>query len=166
MVGDPSIASEKVLRAMLLQVFYSIRLERQFMEQTQHSLLFRWFIGLSMDDTVWVPIVFTKNHERLIEHDAVIGLFNEVVATANENWWLSGEDFSVDGTLIQAWAGHKSFRAKGGGDDDKGDFKGQTRSNDTHVPKTDFDARLYRMGNTASELRCKRSMNAILSTEF
>ena len=114
--GRPSIAPEKLLRAMLLQVFYSIRSERQLMEQTQYNLLFRWFIGLSMDDTVWVPTVFTKNRERLIEHDAVIGLFNEVLAIANENGWLSGEHFSVDGTLIQAWAGHKSFRAKGGGD--------------------------------------------------
>ena len=138
---------------MLLQVFYSIRSERQLMEQTQYNLLFRWFIGLSMDDTVWVPTVFTKNRERLIEHDAVIGLFNEVLAIANENGWLSGEHFSVDGTLIQAWAGHKSFRAKGGGDDDTGDFKGQTRSNETHESKTDADARLFRKGNTASELR-------------
>ena len=151
--GRPSIAPEKLLRAMLLQVFYSIRSERQLMEQTQYNLLFRWFIGLSMDDTVWVPTVFTKNRERLIEHDAVIGLFNEVLAIANENGWLSGEHFSVDGTLIQAWAGHKSFRAKGGGDDDTGDFKGQTRSNETHESKTDADARLFRKGNTASELR-------------
>jgi len=151
--GRPSIAPEKLLRAMLLQVFYSIRSERQLMEQTQYNLLFRWFIGLSMDDTVWVPTVFTKNRERLIEHDAVIGLFNEVLAIANENGWLSGEHFSVDGTLIQAWAGHKSFRAKGGGDDDTGDFKGQIRSNETHESKTDADARLFRKGNTASELR-------------
>ena len=151
--GRPSIAPEKLLRAMLLQVFYSIRSERQLMEQTQYNLLFRWFIGLYMDDTVWVPTVFTKNRERLIEHDAVIGLFNEVLAIANENGWLSGEHFSVDGTLIQAWAGHKSFRAKGGGDDDKGDFKGQPRSNDTHESKTDSDARLYRKGKIASELR-------------
>lgn len=151
--GRPSIAPEKLLRAMLLQVFYSIRSERQLMEQTQYNLLYRWFIGLSMDDAVWVPTVFTKNRERLIEHDAVIELFNEVLAIAQKNDWLSGEHFSVDGTLIQAWAGHKSFRAKDGSDDDGGNFKGQSRSNETHESSTDADARLYRKGNTASELR-------------
>ncbi|MFM2274725.1 MAG: hypothetical protein RL211_597 [Pseudomonadota bacterium] len=151
--GRPSIAPEKLLRAMLLQIFYSIRSERMLMEQTQYNLLFRWFIGLSMDDKVWVPTVFTKNRERLIEHDAVIQLFNEVLAIANQNEWLCGEHFSVDGTLIQAWAGHKSFARKDGSDDDTGNFKGQRRSNDTHESTTDVDARLYRKGNTASELR-------------
>lgn len=151
--GRPSIAPEKLLRAMLLQVFYSIRSERQLMEQTRYNLLFRWFIGLSMDDAVWVPTVFTKNRERLIEHDAVIELFNEVLAIAQKNDWLSGEHFSVDGTLIQAWAGHKSFVRKDGSDDDGGNFKGQSRSNETHESTTDPDARLYRKGKTASELR-------------
>lgn len=152
--GRPGIAPEKLLRAMLLQVFYSIRSERMLMEQTQYNLLFRWFIGLSMDDTVWVPTVFTKNRERLIAHDAVIELFNEVLAIAEKNEWLSGEHFSVDGTLIQAWAGHKSFRAKDGSDEGSGgDFKGKSRCNDTHESTTDADARLYRKGNTASELR-------------
>jgi len=107
--GRPSIAPEKLLRAMLLQVLYSVRSERQLMEQVQYNLLFRWFIGLSMDDAVWVPTVFTKNRERLIKHDAVIEFFNEVVGIAENKCWLSGEHFSVDGTLIQAWAGHKSF---------------------------------------------------------
>ncbi len=151
--GRPSIAPEKLLRAMLLQIFYSIRSERQLMEQTQYNLLFRWFIGLSLDDVVWVPTVFTKNRERLIAHDAVIELFNAVLAIAEKQNWLSGEHFSVDGTLIQAWAGHKSFLRKEGGDDDGGNFKGQPRSNDTHASRTDPDARLYRKGNTASELR-------------
>lgn len=155
--GRPSIAPEKLLRAMLLQILYSIRSERMLMEQTQYNLLYRWFIGLSMDDSVWVPTVFTKNRERLIEHDAVIELFNEVLAIANRNNWLSGEHFSVDGTLIQAWAGHKSFVRKDGSDDDNDydstNFKGQSRSNDTHESSTDADARLYRKGNTASELR-------------
>ena len=155
--GRPAIAPEKLLRAMLLQIFYSIRSERMLMEQTQYNLLFRWFVGLSMDDAVWVPTVFTKNRERLIAHDAVIELFNEVLAIANQNDWLSGEHFSVDGTLIQAWAGHKSFRAKDSGDEnnnvDAGNFKGQSRSNETHVSSTDADARLYRKGNTGSELR-------------
>lgn len=151
--GRPSIAPEKLLRAMLLQIFYSIRSERQLMEQTQYNLLFRWFIGLSMDDVVWVPTVFTKNRERLIAHDAVIELFNATLAIAEKQGWLSGEHFSVDGTLIQAWAGHKSFLRKDGDDDDSGNFKGQPRSNDTHASRTDPDARLYRKGNTASELR-------------
>ena len=153
--GRPSIAPEKLLRAMLLQVLYSVRSERQLMEQVQYNLLFRWYIGLSMDDAVWVPTVFTKNRERLIKHDAVIKFFNEVVAIAQERDLLSGEHFSVDGTLIQAWAGHKSFVAKdgdqaGGGG---GDFKGIPRSNETHESTTDADARLYRKGDTASELR-------------
>ena len=115
--GRPSIAPEKLLRGMLLQVLYSIRSERQLMEQIEYNLLFRWFIGLSMDDAVWVPTVFTKNRQRLIEHDAVVAFFNEVLKQADKKKWLSKEHFSVDGTLIQAWAGHKSFVRK----DDKGD---------------------------------------------
>ena len=110
--GRPSIAPEKLIRAMLLQVFYSVRSERQLMEQTQYNLLFRWFIGLSMDDSVWVASVFSKNRERLIEHDTVIELFNLIVQQADEQQLLSGEHFSVDGSLIQAWAGHKSFVRK------------------------------------------------------
>ncbi len=152
--GRPSIAPEKLLRAMLIQVLYSVRSERQLMEQTQYNLLFRWFIGLAMDDAVWVPTVFSKNRERLIEHDAVIEFFNQIVQQAQEQELLSGEHFSVDGTLIQAWAGHKSFVRKDGGDGKGGgNFKGQARSNDTHQSSTDADARLYRKGNTASELR-------------
>ena len=170
--GRPSIAPEKLIRAMLLQVFYSVRSERQLMEQTQYNLLFRWFIGLSMDDSVWVASVFSKNRERLIEHDAVIELFNLIVQQADEQQLLSGEHFSVDGSLIQAWAGHKSFvrkdrkddqdadgsdgESKSGNDSDNseaGNFKGQKRSNETHASTTDADARLYRKGKTASELR-------------
>ncbi|QEZ45561.1 IS5 family transposase [Cupriavidus oxalaticus] len=157
--GRPSIAPEKLLRAMLLQVLYSIRSERQLMEQTQYNLLFRWFIGLSMDDAVWVPTVFTKNRARLIRHDAVITFFNEVLAIAHKRNLLSGEHFSVDGTMIQAWAGHKSFVRKDGGDGDDSDsggtggFRGERRSNETHQSKTDPDAKLYRKGKTASELR-------------
>ena len=149
--GRPSIAPEKLLRAMLLQVLYSVRSKRQLMEQVQYNLLFRWFIGLSMDDAVWVPTVFSKNRERLIEHDAVILFFNEVVAIAHQRGLLSGEHFSVDGTLIEAWAGHKSFVAKGDGQNGDGgctaeDFRGQRRSNDTHESKTDPQARLIRKG--------------------
>lgn len=155
--GRPSIAPEKLLRAMLLQVLYSVRSERQLMEQVQYNLLFRWFIGLAMDDNVWVASVFSKNRERLIRHDAVIEFFNDVLAIAGQNNWLSGEHFSVDGTLIQAWAGHKSFVRKDGdggdGNGDGGDFRGKKRSNETHQSKTDPEARLYRKGNTGSELR-------------
>lgn len=136
---------------MLLQIFYSVRSERLLMEQTQYNLLLRWFIGLSMRGTVWVPTVFTKNRERLIEHDTVIELFNEVLAIANKNDWLSGEHFSVDGTLIQALAGRKSFAGKDGSDDDMGNFKGKSRSNDTHQSTADADSRLHRKGKSASE---------------
>ena len=165
--GRPSIAPEKLIRAMLLQVFYSVRSERQLMEQTQYNLLFRWFIGLSMDDSVWVASVFSKNRERLTEHDTVIELFNLIVQQADEQQLLSGEHFSVDGSLIQSWAGHKSFVLKdrpdadGSDGEDKsdnghseaGNFRGQKRSNETHASTTDADARLYRKGKTASELR-------------
>lgn len=164
--GRPSIAPEKLLRAMLLQVFYSIRSERQLMEQTQYNLLWRWFIGLAMDDAVWVPTVFTKNRERLIQHDAVIELFNLVLEQAQARDLLSGEHFSVDGTLIQAWAGHKSFVPKDDGDatdadgdggptgkTDTTDFHGAKRSNATHASSTDADARLYCKGDNASRLR-------------
>jgi transposase len=98
--GRPAIAPEKLLRAMLLQVFYSIRSERMLMEQTQYSLLFRWFFDLSMNDAVWASVVFSKNRNRLLEHDAIIALFSEVLAITSKNDWLSGEQFSVDGTLI------------------------------------------------------------------
>jgi len=161
--GRPSVAPENLLRAMLLQVFYSIRSERQLMEQTQYNLLFRWFIGLAMDDDVWVPTVFSKNRERLLAHDAIVKFFNLIVEQADAHDLLSGEHFSVDGTLIQAWAGHKSIKPKDGSDDDRGhgspphsdngDFKGQTRSNATHESSTDADARLYCKGDNASRLR-------------
>ena len=125
------------------------------MEQVQYNVLYRWFIGLAMIDAVWVPTVLTKNRERLLEHDAVIELFNHVLQSSGEHGRLSGEHFSVDGTLIQAWASHKSFVRKDGSDGDQGggSFKGQTRSNEMHESVTDADARLYRKGKTASELR-------------
>jgi transposase len=151
--GRPSIAPEKLLRAMLLQVFHSIRSERMLMEQIHYNMLYRWFVGVAMDDQVWVPTVFSKNRERLIKHDAVVAFFNEVLVIADRNQWLSEEHFSVDGTLIQAWAGHKSFVRKDGSDDEDGDFRGTSRSNETHESTTDPDARLYRKGKTASELR-------------
>jgi transposase len=163
--GRPSIAPEKLLRAMLLQILYSVRSERMLMEQIQYNMLFRWFVGLAIDDTVWVPTVFTKNRERLINHNAIIELFNQVLAIANDKDLLSSEHFSVDGTLIQAWAGHKSFVAKDTesslGDDDNppnsrnetDSFKGEPRSNATHQSTTDADARLYCKGDNASKLR-------------
>lgn len=152
--GRPSIAPQKLLRAMLLQVLYSVRSERLLMEQVQYNLLFRWFIGLSMDDKVWVPTVFTKNRQRLIEHGAVVAFFEQVLAQAEQSNWLSKEHFSVDGTLIQAWASHKSFVPKDAGDSDDGsNFRGRPRSNASHASKTDPDSRLYRKGNTTSELR-------------
>jgi IS5 family transposase len=138
---------------MLLQVFYSIRLEPLLMEQAQYNLLFRWFIGLYMDDTVCVPTVFSKNRERLFERKSVIELLNEVLVIASKNGWLTGEHFSVDGTLILAWAGHKSFVRKDGSDGGTGNYKGKSRNNDAHESTIDADARLYCKGNTASELR-------------
>src|ERR1700735_4119997 len=162
--GRPSIAPEKLLRAMLLQVLYSVRSERQLMEQVQYTLRFRCFIGLSMDDAVWVPTVFTKNRERLIKHDAVIEFFNEVVGIAENKCWLSGEHFSVDGTLIQAWAGHKSFVPKASPDDEdtpadeppapNDNWHGQKRSNQTPQSTTDEQARLFRKSKGTGAMLC------------
>jgi transposase len=152
--GRPSIAPEKLMRAMLLQVLYSIRSERQLVEQIQYNLLFRWFVGLAIEDAVWNHSVFSKNRDRLIEHDAVTELFNATVEMAGKKGLLSGEHFSVDGTLIQAWASHKSMRRKDGSDDDQPpeDWKGQRRSNETHESKTDPDSRLYRKSDAAPAL--------------
>src|SRR5476651_1248758 len=110
--GRPSIAPEKLLRAMLLQVLYSVRSERQLMEQVQYNLLFRWFVGLSMDDPVWVPTVFSKNRDRLLEGDIAQAFFLEVRAIAGAAGLLSDDHFTVDGTLLEAWASQKSFRPK------------------------------------------------------
>jgi transposase len=150
--GRPSIAPEKLLRALVLQVLYSVRSERQLMEQLDYNLLFRWFVGLDMDDPVWVPTVFTKNRERLLEGDVAEAFFELVLEQARRQDLLSKEHFTVDGTLIEAWAGQKSFRRKGQGPseppDDPGnptvDFRGEKRRNDTHESTTDPDSRLYR----------------------
>jgi transposase len=152
--GRPSIAPEKLMRAMLLQVLYSVRSERQLVEQINYNLLFRWFVGLAIDDAVWNHSVFSKNRDRLIEHDAVTTLFNATVEMAEKRGLLSGEHFSVDGTLIQAWAGHKSVRRKDGSDDDRPpeDWRGEPRSNETHASKTDPEAKLYRKSNAAPAL--------------
>jgi len=160
--GRASIAPEKLMRTLLLQIFYSVRSERQICEQLRYNLLFRWFVGLAIDDPVWDHSVFSKNRDRLIDNEVVERFFSEVMKTANAKGWLSKEHFSVDGTLIQAWASHKSFRRKDGGGDagppDLGrnaqaDWKGEKRSNDTHESTTDPDARLFRKSrNTAANL--------------
>lgn len=152
--GRPSIAPEKLMRAMLLQVLYSVRSERQLVEQIQYNLLFRWFVGLAIEDTVWNHSVFSKNRDRLIEHDAVTELFNATVEMANQRGLLSGEHFSVDGTLIQAWASHKSMRRKDGSDSDRPpeDWRGEPRSNDTHESTSDPESRLYRKSQAAPAL--------------
>ncbi len=141
--GRPSIAPEYILRALLLQVFYSVRSERLLVEQIDYNLLFRWFVGLGMDDGVWNHAVFSKNRDRLLTSDVAQQFFAEVNKLAKK--FMSDEHFTVDGTLIQAWASQKSFRSKDGSDDgDGGDFHGQKRSNKTHESTTDPDARLYK----------------------
>ena len=115
--GRPSIPPEKLLRALLLQVLYTIRSERMLMEQLEYNLLFRWFVGLNMDEQVWVPTVFSKNRDRLLEGDVAERFFDGVLSQAREKDLLSDEHFSVDGTLIEAWASQKSFQRKDRGDE-------------------------------------------------
>jgi transposase len=151
--GRASIAPEKLMRALLLQVFYSVRSERMLMEQMRYNMLFRWFVGLAMDDVVWDHSVFSKNRDRLLDHEVVEAFFTEVMTLADKQGLLSKEHFSVDGTLIQAWASHKSFVPKDGSDKEppqsggrnaQADWKGKARSNATHASSTDPDARLYK----------------------
>jgi transposase len=147
-VGRPSKPPEWLLRAQLLQIFYSIRSERLLMEQLHYNLLFRWFVGMDMDEPVWNPTVFTKNRDRLLNQDIARSFFRRVVDRAEG--LMSDEHFTVDGTLIEAWASQKSFQRKDGGTDGDGtDFRGQRRKNDTHASTTDPDARLYRKSNNA-----------------
>jgi transposase len=142
-VGRPSIAPERLLRALLLQVFYSVRSERLLMEQLNYNLLFRWFVGLEIDDAVWNHAVFSKNRDRLLNQDLAQKFFAHVKEQAGG--LMSDEHFTVDGTLIEAWAGQKSFRRKDdGGAGSGGDFHGAPRSNQTHVSRTDPEARLYK----------------------
>jgi transposase len=144
--GRPSIPPERLLRAQLLQLFYSIRSERLLMEQLDYNILFRWFVGLEMDEPIWVPTVFSKNRDRLLEHAVAHSFFQRVVARAAD--LMSDEHFTVDGTLLEAWASQKSFQRKDGDTDGDGSqFRGQTRKNETHVSTTDPDARLYRKSN-------------------
>ena len=151
--GRPSIAPEKLLRALLLQAFYAVRSERQLMEQLDYNLLFRWFVGLSLDAVVWDVTVFTKNRERLIAGDIASKFMSAVLSQEQVRALLSDDHFSVDGTLIEAWASMKSFRPKDGsgeppapGRNGERDFHGEKRSNETHASTTDPDARLYRKG--------------------
>ena len=162
-VGRPSIPPEQQLRALLLQVLYSIRSERLLMEQLDYNLLFRWFVGLEIDDPVWSPTTFSKNRERLLEGDIAQKFFARVLDKARDAELLSDEHFTVDGTLIEAWAGHKSFKPKDARKttkppDDPGnptvDFSGQKRSNTTHASSTDPDARLYRKSNGTESKLC------------
>ena len=149
--GRPSIPPERLLRALLLQILFTVRSERQLMEELEYNLLYRWFVGLGMDDPVWVPTTFTKNRDRLLEGEVARAFFDAVLAQAEEKRLLSSEHFTVDGTLIEAWASHKSFQPKKRSRpnsrkkrrdrhrDDDGpknptvNFRGQKRLNDTHA---------------------------------
>jgi transposase len=143
--GRPSVSPERLLRAVLLQIFYTVRSERMLMEQMNYNLLFRWFVGLELDEPVWNHAVFSKNRDRLLNQDVAREFFSRVLVQAKPH--LSDEHFSVDGTLIEAWASQKSFQKKDGGDDEPGQFRGERRSNETHASKTDPEARLYRKGS-------------------
>ena len=155
--GRPSIAPEKLLRALLLQMFFSIRSEPMLLEQLRYNLLFRWFVGLSMDDRIWDVSTFSKNRRRFLEGEIAHHFFAAVVERARAGNLLSDEHFTVDGTLIEAWASHKSFKPK---IDDEGpgggvgrnadvDFRGRRRSNETHASTTDPDARMYRKSSAS-----------------
>jgi transposase len=153
--GRPSIPPEQLLRALLLQVLYTIRSERQLMEQLEFNILYRWFVGLGLDSKLWDVTVFSKNRDRLLHADIAGAFFKEVVEQARQQGLVSEEHFSVDGTLLEAWASHKSFqkkdkKASGSSDDDPSNpmvnFRGERRKNDTHQSTTDPDSRLFRKG--------------------
>jgi transposase len=153
-MGRPSIPPEQLLRALLLQSLYTIRSERLLMEEIDYSILFRWFIGLSLDEPIWSPTTFSKNRDRLLEGDIAAAFFDAVRAQAEAAGLLSDEHFTVDGTMLEAWASLKSFQRKAAGPSDPPDdpgnptinFHGETRKNDTHASTTDPDAQLYRKG--------------------
>src|ERR687898_2315738 len=149
--GRPSVPPEQLLRALLLQMLYSIRSERLLMEELDYSVLYRWFVGLSLDDPIWDATTFTKNRDRLLDGDIADAFFAEVLAAVKQEGLLSDEHFTVDGTLLEAWASHKSFKPRGTTgkppDDPKNptvSFHGQQRRNDTHQSTTDPDARLFK----------------------
>lgn len=145
-IGRVSIPPERLLRAALLQVLYSVRSEWLLMEQLNYNLLFRWFVGLNIDDPVWDHSTFSFNRDRLFDEAIAQAFFANTVLLARVGDLVSDDHFSVDGTLLEAWASHKSFRPKDGSDEDDGDFRGKPRSNDTHASSTDPDARLMRKG--------------------
>jgi len=152
-MGRPSIPPEQLLRALLLQMLYSIRSERLLVEELDYSVLYRWFVGLSLDDPIWDATTFTKNRDRLLAGDIADAFFAEVLAAIQADGLLSDEHFTVDGTLLEAWASHKSFKPKGvdrtppdAPKNPSVNFHGQTRRNDTHASTTDPDARLYKKG--------------------
>jgi transposase len=160
-MGRPSIAPEMLLRAILLQAFFSVRSERMLMEQINYNLLFRWFVGLPMDVEVWHPTVFTHNRDRLLEAEVAHGFLAALLALPQVKKLLSSEHFSVDGTLIDAWASMKSFRPKDGsgeppspGRNGERNFHNEKRSNDTHASITDPDARLYRKADGRESRLC------------
>lgn len=161
-VGRPSIPPEKLLRALLLQVFYSVRSERLLMEQLDYNLLFRWFVGMSVDEPVWDHSTFSKNRDRLLESEVASAFFRQVLDQAQAQGLTSDEHFSVDGTLIEAWASMKSFRPKddsdhegeGGGRNAERDFHGEKRCNETHASTTDPQARLYKKGRGKESKLC------------
>ena len=160
-MGRPSIPPEQLLRALLLQAFYSIRSERQLMEQLNFNMLFRWFVGLGLDDGVWDASTFCHNRDRLLDAEVSAKLLTGVVEHRKVRGLLSRDHFSVDGTLIEAWASMKSFRPKGEDDGEGGsgrnadrDFHGEKRSKATHVSTTDPEARLYRKGNGRESKLC------------
>lgn len=144
--GRPSIPPERLIRSLLLQVLYSIRSERQLVEQLEYNLLYRWFVGLGMDEKTWDATSFTRNRQRLIDADAGRALMAAILGQAREHQLLSDEHFSVDGTLIEAWASQKSFQRKDGEPPQDGgkDFRGSKRTNDTHASVTDPEAQSYR----------------------
>ena len=158
-MGRPSIPPEKLLRALLLQGLYTVRSERLLIEQLQYNLLFRWFVGLSMDDPIWDATTFTKNRDRLLEGEIATAFFAEVLAEAKAAGLVSDEHFTVDGTLLEAWASQKSFRRRQAPPDPPDDpgnptvnFRGEERKNDTHQSTTDPDARLFKK-TTGSEAK-------------
>jgi transposase len=159
--GRPSIPPEYLLRATLLQAFFTVRSERQLMEQINYNLLFRWFVGLSIDDAVWDATVFTKNRDRLLEADVAREFLASLLSLSKVKRLLSNDHFSVDGTLIEAWASMKSFRPKGGsgeppagGRNGERNFRREKRSNETHASTTDPDAKLYRKGDGKESQLC------------
>ena len=155
-VGRPSIAPERLFRSLLLQIFYSVRSERMLIEQLQYNLLFRWFVGMEMDEAVWNHAVFSKNRERLLNEEIAESFFQRVLERARPH--MSDEHFTVDGTLIEAWASQKSFRRKDGqgkrpGPGGEVDFHGEKRKNQTHESTTDPEARLFKKSKQRGEVR-------------